>query len=114
MLECKNYRVITLLNIAYKGLSCITRILERINQYAESILEECQCGFRRGRSTVEQIFIIRQLMEMCFEFNTVLHILLVDYKKKLLITLIEQSSLMQWETRVYQETCYTCRNDYEK
>jgi hypothetical protein len=37
-LECKNYRGITLLNIAYKGLSCIT--LERINQHAESVLEE--------------------------------------------------------------------------
>jgi sorting nexin-29 len=71
-LECKNYRGITLLNIAYKVLSCI--ILERINQHAESVLGEYQCGFRCGRSTVEQIFIIRQLMEKCFEFNTDLHI----------------------------------------
>jgi hypothetical protein len=67
-LECKNCRGITLLNIAYKVLSCI--ILECINQHAGSVLEEYQCGFRRGRSTVEQIFIIRQLMEKCLQFNT--------------------------------------------
>jgi hypothetical protein len=88
-LECKNYRGITLLNIAYKVLSCI--ILERINQHAESVLEEYQRGFRCGRSTVEQIFITRQLMEKCQEFNTHLHILFVNYKK-LLTTSIEQSS----------------------
>jgi sorting nexin-29 len=45
-LECKNYRGITLLNMAYKVLSCM--ILEHINQYAYSVLEEYQCGFRRG------------------------------------------------------------------
>jgi hypothetical protein len=50
-LKCKNYRGITLLSIAYKVLSCI--IFERIDQYAESVLEEYQCGFRYGRSTVE-------------------------------------------------------------
>jgi hypothetical protein len=54
-LECKNYRGIALLNIAYKVLSCI--ILECTNQHAESVLEEHQCGFTCGRSTVEQIFI---------------------------------------------------------
>jgi hypothetical protein len=63
------------------GLSCI--ILKCINQYAERerVLEEYQCGFRHGRSTVEQIFIIRQLMEKCFEFNSDICILFVDYNK---------------------------------
>jgi hypothetical protein len=77
--KCKKYRGITLLSAAYKVLSCI--ILERINQYAESVLEEYQCGFRPGRSTVEQIFITCQLMGKCSEFNTDVHILFVDYKK---------------------------------
>jgi hypothetical protein len=78
-LEYKNYRGIMLLSIVYKVLSCI--ILEHINQYAESVLEEYQCGFRHGRSAVEQIFIICQLMEKCFEFNIDLHRLYFDYKK---------------------------------
>ena len=78
-LECDNYRGITLLNIAYKVLSNI--IMNRINFFAEEILEECQCGFRCGRGTTEQIFIIRQLMEKCFEFNTELHFLFVDFKQ---------------------------------
>jgi hypothetical protein len=50
------------------------------NSAAESVLEEYQCGFRRGRTTVEQVFIIRKLMEQCLKFNTDLHILFVDYK----------------------------------
>jgi hypothetical protein len=37
-LECKNYRGITLLSIAYKVLSYI--ILERTNQHSESVLKE--------------------------------------------------------------------------
>ena len=50
-----------LLDIAYKILSTV--ILGKINQHAERILEEQQCGFRQERSTMEQIFVVQQIME---------------------------------------------------
>lgn len=78
-LQCSNYRGISLLNVAYKVFS--TLIQRRLSVYAEEILEEYQCGFRPGRSTVDQIFVMRQIMEKCHEYDIQLHILFVDFKQ---------------------------------
>lgn len=75
-LNCNNYRGIALLNIAYKILSMI--LLKRILPLAEATIGEYQCGFRRGRSTVDQILVLRQLCEKAWEFNRDLHILFLD------------------------------------
>ena len=77
--ECKNYRGIMLLDIAYKILSTV--IFGKINRYAEQILEDQQCGFRQERSTTEQIFVMRQIMEKCHENGIPLHILFIDFKQ---------------------------------
>jgi len=78
-LECSNFRVITLLNIAYKVLSGI--LYNILAEYAEEIRWEYQCGFRANRSTTDQIFAIRQTHEKAYEYNIHLHILYTDFKR---------------------------------
>jgi hypothetical protein len=53
-LECRNYREISLLNVTYK---IFTNLLTRyIEPYVEEIIGDYQCGFWKGRSTIDQIF----------------------------------------------------------
>jgi hypothetical protein len=59
--DCSNYRGISLLSITYKILSNI--LLSRLTPYADEIIWEHQCGFRRNRSTTDHIFFIRQILE---------------------------------------------------
>ena len=59
--ECNNYRGISLLPTTYKILSNI--LLSRLIPYAEDVIEDHQCGFRRNRSTTDHIFCIQQILE---------------------------------------------------
>ncbi|XP_055387207.1 uncharacterized protein LOC129615849 [Condylostylus longicornis] len=77
--DCSNYRGITLLNTAYKILAKV--IAEKLTIYAEQIIPDYQCGFRPNKSTIDQIFSIRQTMEKCAEFNMDLHMLFIDFKQ---------------------------------
>jgi hypothetical protein len=54
--DCSNYRGISLLPTTYKILSNI--LLLRLIPYAEEIMGNHQCGFRRNRSTADHIFCI--------------------------------------------------------
>jgi sorting nexin-29 len=64
--ECSNYRGISLLNTAYKILATV--INNRLTTYAEDLLSQEQKGFRRNRSTADNIFIMRQVLEKCYEY----------------------------------------------
>lgn len=77
-LECSNYRGIALLNTAYKIFANI--LYKRLLPYMESIVGEYQCGFRVGRSTSDQLFNIRQILEKCKEYNVEIHQLFVDFR----------------------------------
>ena len=55
--DCNNYRGISVLPTTYKVLSNI--LLSRLTPYAEEVIGDHQCGFRRNRSTTDHIFSIR-------------------------------------------------------
>jgi len=48
---------------------------------AKNIIDDYQGGFKENKSTIDQIFIIRQLAQKTWEFDQELHTLFVDFKK---------------------------------
>ena len=77
--DCNNYRGISLLSTTYKILSNI--LFSRLIPYAKEIIGDHQCGFRRNRSTIDQIFCIRQILKKKREYNKEVHQLFIDFKK---------------------------------
>jgi hypothetical protein len=45
------------------------------------IIGDHQCGFRRNRSTTDQIFYIREILEKQLDYNEAVHQLFVDFKE---------------------------------
>jgi sorting nexin-29 len=70
-LECSNYRGISLLNVTYTILSNL--LARYIELYVEEILGDYQCGFRKDRSTADQIFCLRMVLEKACEYNVHIH-----------------------------------------
>lgn len=77
-LVCSNYRGICLLNIAYKLLSAIIR--KKLLPFVEKELGQYQSGFRNNKSTIDQIFTIRQILEKTNEYKTNTYHLFVDFR----------------------------------
>jgi hypothetical protein len=63
----------------YKILSNI--LLSRLIPYAEEIIGDNQCGFRRKSSTTDHMFCIRQILEKNWEYNEAGHQLYIDFKR---------------------------------
>ncbi|KAI5754287.1 hypothetical protein M8J77_007444 [Diaphorina citri] len=77
--ECSNHRGISLLSIPGKIYS---RILEmRLRESTENELEESQCGFRKGRSTQDLLFTLRQISEKAIQLDSQLHCAFIDLEK---------------------------------
>jgi len=77
--DCNTYRGISLWPTTYKIFSNI--LLSRIIPYAEEVIGDHQCGFRRNRSTTDHIFCIRQILEKKWEYNEAVHQLFIHFKK---------------------------------
>jgi hypothetical protein len=77
--DCSNYRGISLLSTSYKILS--NTLLARLTPYADEIMGDHQCEFQRNRSTTDQIFCIRQILEKKRELNGTVHQQFIDFKK---------------------------------
>jgi sorting nexin-29 len=73
-LICNNYRSVSLLNVFYKVFTTIVTLCrEHICEY--------QCGFRKGRSTMDHIFTIRQVLEKCYKQNINVYQLYVGFRQ---------------------------------
>jgi hypothetical protein len=74
-----NYRGISLLVVAGKVFARI--LLTRIQGILDRKLLKEQAGFRYGRSTIDQIFTLKIVMERSREFNQPLHMCFIDLQK---------------------------------
>ena len=76
---CDNYRGISILNIGYKIFSII--LCERLKPFLANIIGNYQCGFRPGKSTTDQIFALRRILEKTLEYQIDTHHLFIDFKQ---------------------------------
>ena len=76
---CQNYRTISLISHPSKVLLQV--LLNRLKTQAEKLLAEEQAGFRQKRSTVEQIFNLRILIEKHLQHQKDLFHNFIDFKK---------------------------------
>jgi len=74
------YNGILFLSTSYKIISNL--LLSRMTPYANEIIGEYQCGFRRNRSTIDHIFSIRQIFEKKWEYNKEVCQSFADFEKE--------------------------------
>ena len=62
--ELRNYRPIAIISVTYK--LCMLMVRESIDKWTEDsgMMGEIQGGFRRGRRTEDNFFILERLIEM--------------------------------------------------
>jgi hypothetical protein len=77
--QCQNYRTISL--ISHPSKVRLRIILNRLTSKANEVLSEEQAGFRAGRSTIEQIFNCRVLIEKHLQHQRDLFHNFIDFKK---------------------------------
>ena len=77
--KCGNWRGITLMSVAAKVMSKV--LIRRISGGVDARLRKEQACFRKGRSTIEQIFVLRNIVEQAVEWNSSLYVCFVDYEK---------------------------------
>ena len=75
-LICKNYRASLYLIQHIRSKIIFSRLVP----YAEENIKEQQCGFTRNRSTTDQIFTLRQILENTLKYGVATHHLFVDFQ----------------------------------
>ena len=77
--SCGNWRGINLLSVPGKIFCRV--ILKRIKEGVDKTLREEQAGFRPSRSCIDQIFVLRTIIEQSREWNSSLYINFIDFEK---------------------------------
>ena len=78
-IECRNYGSISLVSVGSKLLS--NMILFRQRDAVDTVLREEQCGFRKGRRCVDQVFTLRLIIEKSLRCQTPLVLSFIDYEQ---------------------------------
>ena len=76
LLDCGNYRPITLLSHLYKQI-----IYNRVSNTLAAALPKSQAAYQKGRNTIEQIQSIQQIIEKSREFNRPLVMCFIGFTK---------------------------------
>jgi hypothetical protein len=79
--NCKNWRGITLLSVTSRILSRL--VLNRVKICIEERLRREQAGYQSKRSCIDQINILRIIIEQSVEYVANLYLLCVDFEKAL-------------------------------
>lgn len=58
-----------------------TFLRNRLQDEADKVLGECQCGFRKGTSVIDQIFVLIERHSICYEYDDELCAIFVDFKQ---------------------------------
>ena len=78
--DCNNWRGVTLLPVISKVFCRM--IIDRIKKGVDRKLRKEQAGFRSGRGTTEQIFILRTILEQANEWRApLIYTHFVDFEK---------------------------------
>ena len=77
--NCVNWRGINLMPTAAKVMG--KQIIKTISRRVDKKLRKEQAGFRSGRSTIEQIFVLRNIIKQTAEWNASVYICFIDYEK---------------------------------
>ena len=75
---CNNNRGITLRSTVSKLFQIV--LLKRLSSGLENLLRESQCGFRRNRSCIDQLYSLHCIIHNCIEFNVPLYMNFIDFK----------------------------------
>ncbi|KAK6763135.1 hypothetical protein RB195_023735 [Necator americanus] len=74
----RNYRGISLLRAMYKVLGRI--ILDRLIKHREETKRVEQAGFRPSRSTIDQVFIVRRVIEIWQRYSKPMQLAFLDFE----------------------------------
>jgi hypothetical protein len=55
--------------------------LEKIKPYIEKITGDCQNRFRNGRCVIDNIFVLKIIKEIIWEYNQSVQYLFIDFQK---------------------------------
>ncbi|KAK6741796.1 hypothetical protein RB195_009583 [Necator americanus] len=73
-----NYRGISLLRVMYKVLERI--ILDRRNKHRKETTRDEQAGFRQRRSAINQVFIVRTVIEIWQRYSKPMQLAFLDFE----------------------------------